>query len=59
MITTFNRLPLPDQLRVVKKVKANKTLLEIVKMLTDVDPIIIIDKCRKWRLPNNHGLLDN
>lgn len=58
MVTTFNRLSIDDQLRLVRKATCNKSLLEIVEMLTRVDPIVSIRKNRQIKLSSNHGLLD-
>ncbi len=58
MVTTFNRLPLDDQLRLVRKATCKKTLLEIVEMLTKVDPIVSIRKNRQIKLSSNQNLLD-
>jgi hypothetical protein len=58
IISDFNRLPLSDQLKIVKKVKAEKTLLEKVKMLTDVNPIVKIWNDKSITLVSNHGILN-
>lgn len=58
MITDFNRLPLLDQLRLVRKAKCEKSLLEIVEMLTKVNPIVSLRNDRRINLISNPDLLD-
>ncbi len=57
MITDFNRLPLSDQLRVVRGAKCQKSLIEIVEMLTKVNPIIMVRANRQIKLITNVDLL--
>ena len=56
----FIKLPLPYQLRAVKmasKKAPQKSLLEIVEMLTKVNPIVSIWTDNRICFPYNNGLI--
>lgn len=52
-MTTFNRLNLDDQIRVLKKVRNYPTLKENLELLMKVDPVLNVRKTGAVRFTGN------